>query len=149
MRLLLLLFPFALYAQMLQVGDRLDEAVLSDQFEKMHTIKDQMRIVVSWDKATTRLANLYFAEHAQLLDKSTSLIVDVSQTPSGIMSLFVMPRMRSYSHPILLSYDEGYNRKLPYKEAAVTVLQLEKGKVLSIRFAEDETALDAALKETF
>ena len=146
MRLLLLLMPLLLAAEMLRVGDAVRPMTLEDQFGKFHRVGNEQAWVVTWDKSTTRLANLFFEQHPALLEQNrTALIVDVSQTPSGIMSLFVMPRMRSYGHTILMGCDEAYNRTLPYSEGAVTILRLRDGAISEVLFAEDEAALRKAL----
>lgn len=100
--------------------------------------------VVTWDKETTRLANEYFAKFH--MPKGVQMIVDVSQVPSGIFNLFVLPNMRDYSHAILLSYDEAYNVKLPYQEGFVTILTIKDSKIAAIDFAEDAAGLERLLK---
>ena len=133
-------------AEMLKVGDSIVPITIKDQFDREHKIGSESQWVVTWDKMTTRYANTYFEKNSSLLDQNLSrMIVDVSQTPSGIMSLFVLPRMRSYNHPILLSYDEKYNLQLPYKEERLTVLFLDEGTVERIEYVEDEAELEKIL----
>jgi hypothetical protein len=142
MRFLLLLLPLFLTAETLIVGDVITPITFPDQHEKQHTVGHESVWVVTWDKMTTRHANLLFKAKPELLgDGQVAMIVDVSQTPSGIMNLFVLPRMRSYGHRILLGYDAAYNRSIPYREGAITVLYLSDGKVLEVAFAEDGEAL--------
>lgn len=148
MRYLLLLLPLLLFAKMLEVGDCIASKTLEDQFGNRFTVGSETVWIVTWDKMTTRHANSYFSKESSLLDQNIiRMIVDVSQTPSGIMSLFVMPRMQSYHHTILLSYDEAYNRALPYKEGYITVLSLDDGMIISIDFAADEAQLEELLTE--
>lgn len=142
MRLILLFLPLLLMAQMLEVGDKVTPLTLDDQFDKPYTIAHERIWVITWDKTTTRHANDFFVK--QPLSKRAKekvMIVDVSQTPEGILQMFVLPRMRSHEHPILLSYDAEYNIRLPYKEAHITVLHLDDGEIERIDFAEDERAL--------
>ena len=146
MRLLFLLLPFLLAADTLRVGDAVATMQLEDQNGRSHTVGREAFWVVTWDKMTTRHANGFFEAHRGLIDRGeAAMIVDVSQTPSGIMSLFVLPRMRSYEHTILLSYDAEYNRDIPYEEEKITVLRLEKGKIAAVGFAENEAALERLL----
>lgn len=147
MRFLLLFLPFILAAEMLKIGDVITPATFKDQFDKEHRIGGEKVWVITWDKMTTRYANRFFADHPAVAEQNTTaMIVDVSQTPSGIMSVFVLPRMRSYDHPILLSFDEKYNIALPYEEDHVTVLFLQNGRIEKILFAEDEADLEKILK---
>ncbi|MEA3372213.1 MAG: hypothetical protein U9Q62_00855 [Campylobacterota bacterium] len=148
MRFILLFLPILLFAEMLGVGDRVTPLSVKDQFEKSYKIGSELCWVITWDQATTRHANNYFGKDPSLLDQNlTRMIVDVSQTPSGIMRLFVLPKMRSYGHPILLSYDEAYNFKLPYREDHITILSLDNGVIDSIDFAPDERALSDLLED--
>jgi hypothetical protein len=145
-RLAVLFLPLILAAEMLKVGDTITPLTLKDQFGKDHHIGSEKAWIVTWDKMTTRHANRFFAAHPDLWEhNTTALIVDVSQTPSGIMNLFVLPRMRSYDHPVLLSYDEKYNITLPYEEEQITVLLLQNGRIGKILFAEDEARLEKIL----
>lgn len=134
-------------AQMLEVGDKVTPMTLDDQFDRPYTIGQEQTWVITWDKMTTRHANDFFAK--QLPDESIKervMIVDVSQTPEGILQMFVLPRMRSHEHPILLSHDAKYNITLPYKEAHITVLHLDDAQIKRIDFAEDESALAGILR---
>ena len=144
MRLILhFLLPLALAAQMLSVGDSVAPRVLQDQFEQPHRVGGEKIWVVTWDKATTRIANDYFEKDPSLLiSKEAAMIADFSTIPAGILSLFVMPRMQSYTnHAMLLSYDEAFNATLPYREGFITLLYLEQGKIVKIGYAENEKTL--------
>ena len=146
MRYLFLLLPLLLAADLLKVGDSVTPMVIHDQFDKPHAVGNESVWVVTWDKMTTRYANRFFDKHPGLIaEGKAALIVDVSQTPEGIMSLFVLPRMRSFDHAILLSYDAKTNRTFPYEEDRITVLKLEGGRIVAIGFAEGESDLNAVL----
>jgi hypothetical protein len=145
---LVMLLPLILYGEsLLQVGDQIVSRTLNDQFDTPHSIGKERIWVVTWDKLTTRTANGYFAAHPGMIRSGeAAMIVDISQTPGGILSLFVMPRMRSYDHPILMSSDVAFNRTIPYREGAITLLVFKSGKIARIGFASDDAALDAALR---
>ena len=122
----LLFCSVILFAEMFKVGDNVIVKAIKDQYDKGHTVGKEERWVITWDKMTTRHANTFFEQHPAFMENnSTALIVDVSRTPSGIMTLFVLPKMQSYDHPILLSHDETYNRTFPYKQEHITVLFLD------------------------
>jgi hypothetical protein len=131
---------------MLKMGDLIELKEIVDQYGKTHKLKENQTLVITWDKETTAIANNYFDEKiAFFKNEDIAMIVDVSQTPEGIMNLFVMPRMRSYDHPILLSYDENFNLTLPYEDQKVTILKIRNMKVEEINFAEDENKLETSL----
>jgi hypothetical protein len=143
-KLFYLFLPLLLSAQMLQVGDYAKPVELISQHEKKISLVKDGIWVISWDKESTKVANRYFEEYG--INENTQMLVDVSQVPSGILSLFVLPRMRDYKHEILLSYDEVYNLTLPYEENAVTILHLKDGKVEQIDFAQIEEELKVLLQ---
>lgn len=146
MRLLLLLLPLLLSAEMLKVGDPVASMEIEDQFGKAHKVGKESFWVVTWDKMTTRRANRFFESHRELIEKGVAaMIVDVSETPEGILSLFVLPRMRSYDHTILMSHDAAYNRDIPYEEEQITVLRLQAGRIAGIEYAADGAALGRIL----
>ncbi len=134
----ILILPILLFGEgILKPGEPVGSKVINDQFGNAHSIGGEHYWIVTWDRATTHDANAYFSYDSSLLrEKQAALIVDVSQTPSGIMSLFVLPRMKEYLHPILLSHDEVYNRTLPYKEGHITVLTLDKGHIQTITYVQ-------------
>ena len=143
---MVLMVPVWLFAGVLSVGESVTPMVIHDQFDAPHGVGNEKVWVITWDKMTTRYANTFFDAHPELIaEGKAALIVDVSQTPEGIMSLFVLPRMRSYDHPILLSYDAEANRRFPYEEERVTVLELDGGKITAIRFAEGVEDLERLL----
>lgn len=146
MRFIFLLLPLFLSAQILKVADSFDVHAFNDQNETECYIKENQQLVISWDKETTALANEYFAKHGELIkENKVSLLVDLSQAPQGILSLFILPRLRSYNHTILLSYDEVFNRTLPYKEGFLTLLSLKAFKLSGIAFVDDFKGLEALL----
>lgn len=146
MRFLVLLLPLFLLAEMLKIGDTIASRTISDQYGRPHAAGHEKVWVVTWDKVTTRTANLFFDRHRELLEQNaTAMIADFSTIPSGILQMFVLPRMRNFAHPILLSYDEPFNATLPYRSGNLTVLRLDGGKITKIEFVEDEAGLEKAL----
>jgi hypothetical protein len=79
------------------------------------------------------------------MPNNLNLIVDTSQIPSGIFSLFVRPSMKHYRHSILLSFNEKYNLTLPFKENMLTLIYIKDAKVKKIIYIKDI----AELEETF
>lgn len=129
---------------MLEVGDAVILKEISSQHEKKHKLISDGMWVVTWDKESTHIANEYFKLHGMRANQN--LLVDVSQVPSGIMTLFVLPKMRRYEHEILLSEDEAYNLTLPYKEGYLTLLHIENARVKEILYAQDAKELEELLK---
>ncbi len=133
-----------LNAQMLQVGDRVKQIKLKSQHDKVYTLVNNGIWIISWNKATTKIANRYFDEHK--MPDNMNLIVDTSEIPSGIFSLFARPKMKKYKHPILLSFDKRYNLTLPFKADIITLLYVKDTKVRKIIYIKNSQELEKVLK---
>jgi len=143
-KIVALFFPFLLYANMLQVGDEITQVTLHSQHNQEYKlIKDGMWII-SWDKESTSVANRYFEKFH--MPKGVNFLVDASQVPSGILNLFVLPKMQKCKHPILMSYDEAFNLTLAYKEDCLTVLYLKNRKITQIKYPQTQEDLKKILK---
>jgi hypothetical protein len=140
----MLLFSLLLSAKMLEVGERVESVTLTSQHDQKVKLVEAGVWVIGWDKETTALANEYFYKHK--IKKDQNMLVDVSQIPSGIFSMFVAPKMKRFSHPILLSYDEAYNLTLPYKDGFVTLLSLKDAKIEAIYFVDTLEGLEKLLQ---
>lgn len=144
----LLLLPVLLCAQVRGVGEKITERIINDQFDQPRKFGRQQWLVLTWDRSTTFIANQYFDQNKTLLkDGSAAMLVDTSTIPSGIFSMFVLPRLQAYDHPMLLSYDEAFNASLPYREGEMTVLSMKEGVIISIDFLADAAALRAFFKK--
>lgn len=143
-KILLLLLPLILLSKIVQTGDNIVPIKLMSQHNKEHVLVESGIWIISWDKQTTRVANNYFENNK--MQSNTNLLVDVSQAPSGIFNLFILPRMQKYKHTILLSFSEAYNKTLPYSENKLTILYIKNNLIENIKFVEDMAQLDEALK---
>ncbi|MEW6512585.1 MAG: hypothetical protein AB1443_01140 [Pseudomonadota bacterium] len=76
-----------------------------------------------------------------------ALVFDISRMPSLVTTIFAMPGFRARPFPILLARDKAPVDFLPLKEASVTVLTLEAGKVVAIDYANNEAVLEQLLTE--
>lgn len=130
----LVIMVMSLYA--LKIGDPQPQLAIEDQFGHEHNLSKKACWIISWDRDTTEAANLYFANHAKSLTQCY-LIVDTSQIPSGIMMFFVRPAFEAYGHPILLSEDAEFNKRLPFSDGNYTQLLFESDRLKKIRFVRD------------
>lgn len=136
--LFILLLPLLLLAESLKVGDTITPLTLESQHEQKVTTLTSGMWIISWDKLSTKSVNHYFEQNQ--MPNNVNFIVDVSQVPSAIMSLFVLPNMRTYKHDILLGYDEAYNQTLPYQEDMITLLYLKDAKISNILYVKELSA---------
>ena len=83
--------------------------------------------------------------HAELEEKkkgylnSISAVVfsDIHKMPSIITSFIALPKMRSYSYPILLITDEETGKIFPQESEKITLIKLKNKKIISIEFLEN------------
>ena len=136
----------------LEPGSPWPGLTLPDQHDKSVTLGgDALRVVVF---ATERKPGDWAQE---FIDKSykqaalagrLALVFDISRMPSLVTTMFALPGFRARAFPILLARDKAPVDFLPRKEAAVTVLTLEAGKIIAIDYAGDEAALEQLLKQS-
>jgi hypothetical protein len=142
---LTVVFFVSLFAEQLKVSDNISMPKIVNQHEVSYDGNFSKNVIFTWDKESTQIANNVF-DSDKNLTKESMLIVDVSQTPSMVMSFFVLPKFKEYTHDIYLSYDEKYNVKIPYKDGCLTSLHVEKNKIKDIKFPCNEEELIKSLK---
>jgi hypothetical protein len=122
----------------------------TDQHEKAFTF-DPMGtrfLLISHDMEAGKSANSVLDEagSAKLAESKVVYVANIVGMPS-IGRLFAFPKMRKYSHQIILGDDADLISKFPVQAGKVTVLLLTGGKITSIRFWSPATeALAGFLK---
>jgi len=147
MKYLILLLPFIMWAEVLKVGDKITPLSLHTQFEKEVTVSLDGVWIVSFDRDSSDRVNHYFTSHDKTDD--IMIMIDASDIPSLIFSMFVEDDLRGYSHAILVNFDKNYMAKLPQKKEANTLLYLQKGVIEKIVYVQSERALSKVLKHSF
>lgn len=117
---------------------------LKSQHDKKYTLISDGIWMITWDKDTTSIANQYLDEN-KMPDK-LNFIVDASQVPLGFFSLFAKPKMKKYKHPILFSFDKEYNQTLPHKEDMISLLYIQKSKIVKILYLKNINELEETFK---
>lgn len=135
----------SIFAQSFSDNARVLDMSLSDQFDRREKLRADGIWLIGWDKESTALINNYVDSH-KAVQKKLHVIVDTSQIPSGIFTLFVKPNFQAYRHAIYLSFDEHYNKKLPYKEGYATYLLLDRGVIQKIEYFATQKRLESLLK---
>lgn len=95
--------------QKLIVKNSLADLKLNDQNGNMQGINpDTKKVVFAFSKENGHTCNDFFATKADsyLQDNNTQFVADVSAAPSVIRSMFIMPGMRDFNHPILIIDNE-------------------------------------------
>ena len=121
-----------------------------DQHEAAFTFKpaDTRFLLVSHDMETGKKANAVLTTYGpeNLTKKKVVYLANIFGMP-GVGRMFALPKMKKYSHQIILGDDAELIARFPQETGKVTVLTLAAGKVTSIQYwTPGTTALDDYLK---
>ncbi|MDD2653210.1 MAG: hypothetical protein PHX44_09200 [Sulfurimonas sp.] len=111
--------------------------------------KDVKIVIASFEKETGALVNSYLQSQdtAYLSEHQAVFIADISKMPSVITTMFAIPKLKKYKHPIHINYSEGFDTVVPAKEDMVTLLFVENAKIKEIRYAATKDELKAAIEK--
>jgi hypothetical protein len=123
----------------LPAGQPFPAATFEDQFGKPHTVTAKDRIVmVSFERDVSSKVNAFLKAQPKgfLGAHHAKYIADISAMPALISRLFALPKMRSYRYPVLLNYDEAFEKRLDRQEGKLTLYRLQGGNVISADFID-------------
>jgi len=142
--LFILLIAYQLFASNFTLNDAIPNFSLTDQFEKIHTVNENIKtIIVSFEKSTGAFINNFLAQkEADFLEKHDAVfIANISGMPSFITNMFALPKMKKYKHTILLIYDDDDERFIQ-KDDFSTVYKMENGKVKEVFYVQTQEELE-------
>jgi hypothetical protein len=120
-----------------QRGDRVEPFQAKTQHEQAFTFKpgETRFLLVSHDMETGKKANgvLTTVGAGNLAEKKVVYLANIHGMP-GVGRMFALPKMRKYSHTIVLGDDAGLIARFPQQAGKVTVLKLDAGKVASVGY---------------
>ena len=146
--ILSILFSSVIFANSLKVHDKIGSFSLTDQFDRIHTIKsDVSTIIVCFQKETLELINGFLSsKNIDFLQKTHTIFVsNISSTPVIITKLFTIPKLRDYKYDILLIYDEN-NIKFLKKEDKASVYSILNGEISNISYVSTSSELENIFK---
>jgi hypothetical protein len=118
-------------------GQAIDIFTTKDQHEKEFTFqpKETRYLLVSHDMETGKKANTALTGLGKdyLGSKKAVYMANIFGMP-GVGRMFALPKMRKYSHRIILADDAALIAKFPAQAGKVTVLSLSGGKVQSVSY---------------
>lgn len=118
-------------------GQKVESFNAKDQHEQAFTLKpaDTRFLLVSHDMETGKKANAALTALGKdyLPGKKAVYVANIHGMP-GIGRMFALPKMKKYSHRIILGDDANLIAKFPAETGKVTVLALDDGKVQSIKY---------------
>ena len=123
---------------------------VQDQFGK-HTVLKVMpkTLIMVFEKGTSATVNEYLAtqDKGYLKKNNAVFVADISQMPNFIAESFALPKMRKYSHTILLIRDEEQGLRFPAQEEKITVMKFQDNVLTQIVFISTEAELKHAIEQ--
>lgn len=131
-------------------GRKVEGFQAKDQFDNAFTFKpaETRFLLVSMDMETGKKANAALTALGKeyLPGKNAVYVANIVGMP-GVGRMFALPKMRKYSHRIILGDDAALIARFPQEAGKVTVLTLEDGKVVSVKYwTPGAEGVDAWLK---
>ncbi|PWK40964.1 hypothetical protein C7534_10847 [Pseudomonas sp. OV226] len=144
----LLLGFLPLWAQALEVGERLAPWTLLDQYDQAFTLDNQTKtqtllVARSMDAAKLVEAALQGQPKGYLEARHVVFLADIQRMPRLIAKMVAIPAMRDYSYRVMLDREGRVAPRYPGAEDKVLWLQLKDGQLL----AQHEYATAAQLHE--
>ena len=128
--LLLSLLP--VWAQAVEVGERVAPWTLLDQFDQAYTLDDQAQVLLvarSMDAARLVNAALQGQPKGYLEARHGVFVADIQRMPRLVAKLFAVPAMQSYNYRVMLDRDARIAPRYPAPVDKVLWLQLNNGKL--------------------
>jgi hypothetical protein len=146
--LLLSLLP--LWAQAVEIGERVAPWTLLDQFDQAYTLDDQAQILLvarSMDAAKQVDAALQGQPKGYLEARHAVFIADIQRMPRLIAKLFAVPAMQAYNYRVMLDRDARIAPRYPGAVDKVLWLQLDSGKLIAQHEYSSADELRRALEQ--
>lgn len=146
--LLLVLLP--LWAQALEIGERLAPWTLLDQFDEAYSLDGQARILLvarSMDAAKLVNAALKDQPKGYLQERGGVFVADIQRMPALIAKMFAIPAMRDYPYRVMLDREGRVAPRYPATEDKVLWLQLRDGQLVERHEYASAEQLAAALEQ--
>lgn len=144
--LTVLLSLLPLWAQAVELGERLAPWTLLDQFDQAYTLDNQAQVLLvarSMDAAKLVDAALQGQPKGYLEARHVVFVADIQRMPRLIAKLFAVPAMQAYNYRVMLDRDARIAPRYPAPVDKVLWLQLEGGKLV----ARHEYATAAELRQ--
>jgi hypothetical protein len=146
--LLLSLLP--VWAQAVEVGERVAPWTLLDQFDQAYTLDDQAQILLvarGMDAAKLVDAALQGQPKGYLEARHGVFVADIQRMPRLVAKLFAVPAMQSYNYRVMLDRDARIAPRYPAPVDKVLWLQLDNGKLTARHEYGSATELREALEQ--
>jgi hypothetical protein len=143
---LLVLSLLPLWANALEVGERLAPWTLLDQFDQAFTLDSRTQTLLvarSMEAAKLVDAALQGQPKGYLEARHAVFLADIQRMPRLIAKMFAVPAMRDYSYRVMLDREGRVAPRYPGAVDKVLWLQLKDGRLIN----QHEYATAAQLRE--
>lgn len=147
--LMAVLVTASVWAAPYGVGQSLSPLKLKDQFGKSHSLKVMPHtLIMAFEKGTGATVNEYLTvqEKGYLAKYNAAFVADISQMPNFVTQAFALPKMRKYTHTVLLIQDEEQGMKFPVEEEKITVMKFRGNFLTKIAFVTTPAELKEAIE---
>lgn len=149
-RWLLVLAVIPLWAQALEIGERLAPWTLLDQYDQPFTLDNRTTtLLVARDMDGAKLIKQVLKDQPKgyLEARHAVFVADIQRMPALIAKMFAVPAMRDYSYRVMLDREGRVASRYPGAEGSVLWLQLKDGRLLEQREYSDAAQLREALEK--
>ena len=139
--ILIAIFSFTFLLSEIKINDGFHDFKHIDQFDKLHTITDNNKMLIfTFKKNASHIVNNFLdTKKPNFLDDNKALyIVNVSSMPT-IIKWFVLPLLTNYDFPIISLDDENMAKKYKNEEKieSIMIVMLKNKKVDSIKYIDN------------
>ena len=149
-RWLLVLAVIPLWAQALEIGERLAPWTLLDQYDQPFTLDNRTTtLLVARDMDGAKLIKQVLKDQPKgyLEARHAVFVADIQRMPALIAKMFAVPAMRDYSYRVMLDREGRVASRYPGAEGSVLWLQLKDGRLLEQHEYIDAASLHEALEK--
>ncbi|MDD2384312.1 MAG: hypothetical protein PHN18_09005 [Sulfurospirillaceae bacterium] len=134
----LTLLPLGLFAEALTLGMPIHSFAFKDQFEKTLSPTPQTKqIIIAFSKAQGEIVKTFLEAHPHYLHENNALyLMDASEVPGMVLSMFMLPKFKKYPYSIGLIQEEKDVALFPKKEDHITILTLENNTITGLEFKQ-------------
>ncbi|AZC26014.1 MULTISPECIES: hypothetical protein [Pseudomonas] len=147
---ILLLSLLPLWANALEVGERLAPWTLLDQFDEAYSLDSQARVLlVARSMEAAKLVNAALKDKPKdyLQERQGVFVADIQRMPALIAKMFAVPAMRDYPYRVMLDRDGRVAPRYVAAEDKVLWLQLQDGRLVARQEYATAEQLAAALEQ--
>lgn len=134
----------------LALNQNLSDLRLNDQFGKEHSLKvSTKKVIFAFSKDIGHICNEFFAtkESDYLSKNNTMFVADISQAPSLVRSMFILPGLKDFKYTVLILDDEvkAQSFKKNQNLEKIVVVSLENKIIKSIKSLDSIEQLEQEL----